>query len=395
MQLRNLTYSHYEGDSREWKLNNLVLSNTNLIVGKNATGKSKSLNVISVLSMLLSAVMKLPFDNGNYDVTFDEKGTSFHYELRFRDKKIYHEIFQVDGKELLTRGEGGVGLIFAEKEDKKIQFQTPQDELAVVARRDSLQHSYLEPLYEWAKGVLTYHFSSSLGKESMLVVAPTPSLTMPPMNIKDENAVVGIYWHGYNEYKDVFDSAIRNDMASIGYEIEDVRSGALQSISLQMSAQTGAVPIGMGVKEKDLPSYTEHFDMSTGMFRALSLFIQLNYAIMAKIPTCILIDDIGEGLDYERSCSIIQRLMAKSTEASVQLIMSSNDRFVMNSVPLEFWSVLQRNGGQVHVFNYENSRRIFDDFKFSGLNNFDFFAYDYLNESGGEGETDAEACNLR
>jgi hypothetical protein len=52
----------------------------------------------------------------------------------------------------------------------------------------------------------------------------------------------------------------------------------------------------------------------------------------------------------------------------------------MNAVPLEAWSVLQRRGNVCVVRNYANSRTVFDEFKYTGLNNFDFFATDYLTE---------------
>ena len=80
---------------------------------------------------------------------------------------------------------------------------------------------------------------------------------------------------------------------------------------------------------------------------------------MAQKATCILIDDIGEGLDFDRSCRLIHILRAKAQEANIQLILSTNDRFVMNEVPLEEWSVLQRKGSHVRVRNYQNSQEVF------------------------------------
>jgi hypothetical protein len=116
------------------------------------------------------------------------------------------------------------------------------------------------------------------------------------------------------------------------------------------------------------------------MFRALSLVIQLNYSEMTSQGWCVLVDDIGEGLDFERSCALIDLLMAKAKASSLQLIMATNDRFVMNRVPLEYWSILQRHGSQCKVFNYSNARARFDEFRFTGLSNFDFFAVDFLGE---------------
>jgi hypothetical protein len=98
----------------------------------------------------------------------------------------------------------------------------------------------------------------------------------------------------------------------------------------------------------------------------------------------ILVDDIGEGLDYERAVAIIDLLISKAQSHSMQIIMTSNDRFVMNKVPLPYWSVLKRVGGTVSMFNERNSKKQFDHFKFIGLNNFDFFASDYFNAEIGD-----------
>ena len=50
--------------------------------------------------------------------------------------------------------------------------------------------------------------------------------------------------------------------------------------------------------------------------------------------------------------------------------MSTNDQFVMNHVPLDEWSVLQRTGNHVEVRNIHNSKAVFENFKFVGMSNF-------------------------
>jgi hypothetical protein len=134
------------------------------------------------------------------------------------------------------------------------------------------------------------------------------------------------------------------------------------------------------LSEKDSGAVVWQPNISQGMFRALSLIIQITYNILKNLPTTILIDDIGEGLDFDRSSRLIKLLVeiAEKNE-NIQLIMSTNDRFVMNAVPLQYWQVIQRNGGECQVFNYQNSKEKFDEFEYMGLNNFDFLATDYLN----------------
>ena len=52
-------------------------------------------------------------------------------------------------------------------------------------------------------------------------------------------------------------------------------------------------------------------------------------------------------------------------------------------IPLENWSIVDRKGNRVTIRNYRNSKKAFDAFKFTGLNNFDLLAMDFLGKSGG------------
>ena len=72
MFLKSIEYAQHEGTPRLWKLEGCTLGNINLIVGKNATGKSRTLNVINGLANLLSGERKLQYMSGNYNVEFDK-----------------------------------------------------------------------------------------------------------------------------------------------------------------------------------------------------------------------------------------------------------------------------------------------------------------------------------
>jgi len=91
-------------------------------------------------------------------------------------------------------------------------------------------------------------------------------------------------------------------------------------------------------------------------------------------------------------------LSEKARAGKFQLVMSTNDRFIMNHVPLKDWTIVKRESGQSRIYNYENSKKHFDEFKFTGLNNFDFLAMDFLNEDidldDTEGSPNEENGNL-
>ena len=160
-------------------------------------------------------------------------------------------------------------------------------------------------------------------------------------------------------------------MRSISYFLEKIDALPLKNLPASINGY------GLNVKECDLDDTTDQREMSQGMFRAFSLLIQLNYSLLNKIPTCILIDDIGEGLDYDRSRKLIELVIQKISNSSIQVIMTTNDKFVMNAVPLEYWSVIKRVKNKSFFYNYKNSRESFDEFKYTGMSNFDFLTSEY------------------
>ena len=262
----------------------------------------------------------------------------------------------------------GGGEIYAVKEGKPMKFQAPPSELACVNRRDNVQHPFFEDLYTWGKNLRHYAFGDKMGSDHFAVFKKDKE--EEELNLKETNQVVAILKKGKEKYTSKFIDNIKADMAKVGFGFDDITVGPPKSITFEVGL---AQPQCILISESDLKGTTDQNSISQGMFRALSLVIQLNYSLLASIPSCILIDDIGEGLDYERASALIKLLIDKAKKSCVQLIMSTNDRFVMNNVPLEYWSVMQRFSNESKIYNHRNSEKQFKDFELTGLNNFDFF----------------------
>jgi predicted ATPase len=373
MRLKSINYSEFDGTPREWSLSGLTLGAINLIVGKNGTGKTRSLNIIVALGNLLSGRQKPELTTGTWKAEFEHDDKSLHYLLGLEDRKVIREEFKEGDRTLLQRGRGGSGSILYEKEGRVIEFQPPESDLAAVARVDKIQHSFLEPLREWGQGVRHYLFGETMGKPVLAFLVKDG----PAPDPKDVNAVIGLYRKGARDFPEVFQQAVLRDVNAIGYDVEEV--GVMAPTDIEVQSFAPVSPMILYVKERDLAFPTQQPYMSQGMFRALSIVIHLNYAVIASKPNCIVVDDIGEGLDFERSCKLIDLLRTRAQHSTVQLILSTNDKFVMNEIPLDEWCVLQRNGGHVRVRNYENSKALFEDFKFTGLSNFSFFEMDFAN----------------
>lgn len=377
MQLKSYSYGEFQGSAREWTLSGLTLGQFNLVVGKNASGKTRTLNTIKGLGDLVSGRRKpSELTAGKYDATFDHEGRIVRYVLEIIENKVLSEQF-IDGEEvLLDRGAGGVGTIFHEKQKCHQEFQTPDGDAAAVARRDSIQHSFLEPLGLWGDGVRHYAFGDKMGRSSIAIIVNQPGLSPDP---RDVDAVVALFRKGVKDFPDKFESVVRDGMNAIGYDISEVGFMIPTDIAFLTPVGSPADALVLFAQERELECRTQQFQMSQGMFRALSVITLLTYAVIASRPSCIIIDDIGEGLDFERSCKLIELVRQRALESEIQLIISTNDKFVMNEVPLDEWSILRRHGNHVSVRNHTNSKDEFENFRFVGMSNFTFFEMDFAN----------------
>lgn len=384
MKLKLLKFIRFKGLPNEWSIEGrpensnfnqwLTLDDVNLIVGKNASGKSRTIDAIRHIADLLSSDIKLShlsmlgYSSAEYSMEFTDADDLIEYYINFAEGQIIDEVLTVNGAEKLNRAKG---MLWYEGANKNLEFQTDDDVLA-VSKRDKKQHSFFENLYFWGKNLSHYRFGSQLGKNAYLrdLNAVTDD---DDVDLKDGDEVTEIFVRGKRLFNNSFVKEIISDMKSISYEIEDIDTLPLRNFPI-----TG---YGLMVKENGLDDITDQREMSQGMFRALSLLIQLNYSLLSKIPSCILIDDIGEGLDYERSKKLIDIIIKKVSGSSVQVIMTTNDRFIMNEVPLKYWSVIQRVSKKSLFYNYANSMDTFEEFKYTGLSNFDFLSSEFYIEA--------------
>jgi hypothetical protein len=343
------------------------LGKINLFTARNATGKTRALNVINTLSCF---ILDRGFKNQiSYKIEFIDGSDIYSYFLKTKGK-IVTEQLAINNIVKMERDTTGRGKIFAVQENKEIEFQSPEDKL-VISRRDKIQYPYLEKIHEWADNVRYYSFGSSMNQEYGKAIEDKNVI----LDGNSDNSVE-VFVVGQLEFENKFKQNVLLLMNSIGYDLTDIDAQRWQYLGKYVRSEDYT----LFASEKDRGTFVVQKDMSQGMFRALSIIIHLSYHVLMRTSVTFIIDDIGEGLDFDRSSRLI-RLLIEIAEKNdnIQLIMSTNDRFVMNNVPLEYWQVIQRKGGECTVYNYHNSKEKFDEFEYMGLNNFDFLATDYLN----------------
>jgi hypothetical protein len=178
------------------------------------------------------------------------------YILEYEQARVTREEVIRDGRTLLERGREGRGKIWAEALGAHMEFQAPPHQLAAVSRRDSIQHSFFDPLYRWGLTVDHYSFGSPLGKATYLVAQSEG----PGMVDKDKDQVITVYWRGELEYGEKFTGALIEDMTAIGYALERIGIAPPARVNLNLLMPVEGPLVGLFVKERALRDITEQSD---------------------------------------------------------------------------------------------------------------------------------------
>jgi len=386
MYLHSFTFRENAGQNIEWLIDHVNLGEITLVVGKNSSGKTRTLNALSDLVAMLMGKGTSATGPVNYELLFKNQESFMKYELAYDLNTVHMERLHVKDEMVLERGEAGKGTIKYESTPGSLflEFEIPHDQLACFAKRDRLQHPFIEVIHQWATSLRRFDFSSDLGKTRYALKSTFNAREIEWTDTtKSLVPAIAVAEREYPEFRKL----VLKDMQQIGYDLKDF------GIIHFSDRQGGSSPDRYAVytTERGLEKQVNQRDMSQGMFRAFSVLVQVNYYILSGHQGFVIIDDIGEGLDFSRAKQLVQVLISKASNAGIQLIMSTNDAFIMNAVDIEHWAVIMREGHKISLFNYANSKEIFEEFKFTGLNNFDFYASEFF-KSGfrDEGETGAQ-----
>jgi hypothetical protein len=364
MRLIKLNYDELtDNDSRNpWILNGLSLTDFNLIIGKNSAGKSRTVRVIVGLANIIA--LKSPLTDGTWHAEFEEKDNGktirLIYDLKIVGRKVVSEKLLIDSDLKLERN--GSTKVHSETSNQFVQIEPPDDKLVLHIRRDKLEYKFFEYLVEWSLRVRGYEFSDvkagdiHIDKDasSLIRLNTAPQVTEL---LKPETLLNTI-----------------SEFNSIGYEIENIEVNKLNAAPFDVKI--------LDIKEKGIKYLINQKDFSQGLFRALALLIFINYLQEHNEASTILVDDLCEGMDYERATNYAKLIYGKIKDTNIQLIATSNDSFLMNVIDIDHWNILIRAETVVNAYNYSNSKAIFDEFKSTSLNNFDFFTSSYYVKLG-------------
>ena len=342
MILSNFTYKNLDG----WQLDELLLGSLNLIVGFNATGKTKTINAISNVIRFIKGEQNDIANSFCCSLTFKNSGV-LKYSFEVRNGKVTNEALTKDKVQLIQRN-GNQSFI------KDSAINPPDTKLILQVRRDTIKYPEFEEIIQWAEYTFVFIFSNITNSPNSLspyIVSKEPKIPTMFEDITDTQK----------------QSLIRN-MCLLGYPIDDIKV---------IDAETGAKMLY--IYESGINTPLTPFDLSNGMFRVFCVLLYMTYCSSLTKARCLIIDDMGEGLDYIRSEKLGKIMFDYCLQNNIQLIVTSNDSFLMNAVDLQYLTILDRNKNKVTSLNNLNNKELFKKFARTGLNNFDMLTSNFVN----------------
>lgn len=355
MRIKKLSYA-----DPNWELENLQLNKVNLIVGKNSIGKTRTLQTIDLLVKMITQKRDLNW-GAEWDILFENcKEEEINYQFSTSDQKkgVAFEKMTLNNNLVLSRiseyNEGQAKLKNYLNNGNFDYVYPPVNKLVLHVNRDIRAYPFLEGITNWAEQSYGFKFGN-ISPYSLLNQQEYDLLTA----VEDIPTL-------FKSLKPSDIDKVIADFNSLGYKITN--------ISVQGNGPTTI----MLIKEEGLRKNIPHFQLSQGMFRALALIVYMQYLVSRKKPATIIIDDLCEGLDYERATKLGKLLFETALKGDIQLIATSNDNFLMEVVDLKYLNVLFREEKKVYGINAQSHPDIFEEFKFTGLSNFDFFSSNYI-----------------
>ena len=339
----------------DWVMDTIDLQELNLIVGKNASGKSRVLILPTAFSEMIMQSKQVLFGDWEFTFITDDNRKIFYKVVNNKNTEIEEKLV-VQGKAVLKRKDGITNL-YSKTKKKFEKITPPDDKLVLHVRRDKEEYPFLEDIVKWADqthafnfGQIHPNFISGIGRSEGNI---TTAKDIPALIEKSDDSLKEKIIYKFNK---------------LGYNIDKIYSQPEGEIDF------------LYIKEQGLKNDLVQSQLSQGMFRALSLIVFIYYIIDKNMVRTIIVDDLCEGLDYDRATKLGKLLFEELQNKKIQFIVSSNDSFLMDVVNIKYWNILARENNTIKVYNYKNSKEKFDQFKYSGLNNFDLFSSDYLEE---------------
>jgi len=324
-----------------WNVKNIQFNSMlTLLVGASGVGKTRILNVINGLC----EIAKGSSSNGTeWKVEFEQNGRNYIWEgefevkdeqnmtiLEFKDDKfaLVKEEISDNGNIIISRSKDSFkfhGRELVKLDNTKSAVELLKDEPTITPIYNAFNQCY-----NWNITDVSLRFSPIIDASKQTILNSSQIKALGHMSPLER-----LFLLHKNKLKE-FD-IICNKFQDIFPNVEKIDYNLVKNINDFL------IPI-LIIKEKNVESWIEQPDISSGMMRTL---IQIITLVLANDGDVIMIDEFENGLGVNCINELADLVM--EPEANIQVVMTSHHPYIINAIPVKNWKILTRNGSDVHV----------------------------------------------
>jgi len=324
------------------------LDNINLFGGLSGVGKTRLLNTIHTLSLMIPKKKELSMGCWEIDFSIDRKTYRYTLDLKKDPDSgkvfINKEILIENQKKLIDRN--GRNFHFAGKRLPKL---SQEDTGIFLLREDpNIENVFSEFKKIFIRRLNPFYYVNireqipGFSKEILTLKREKFTLEYIKNNFSDVNSQLYLLkeFHGdvfsgiESDFKKIFPFVQKIDVKPIN-EIKDVGVSSLPIDTF--------IPVFI-IKEKKLKKPVPVFDISSGMMRAI---IQLVDVYTMPENSIYLIDEIENSMGI-RSLPVMIDILFKFSR-KIQFIFTTHHAYIFNNVDVKYWKIMTRDGAHVKI----------------------------------------------
>lgn len=346
-------FSYYD-KSRNWRLNPVNLSNFNLLVGVSGVGKTKIIQAIDNLKMIVNGVS---FNGIEWDVTFlSNDGIEYQWQgefATFKDKdeykadknEIIRESLYKNGECLLKRENNTIyfkGQLIPKLSANKSMINLLDQEEDIIPFKQELNKII------YSRILLLSSFSSPFsipGDFSIQLREQSDDLLKKSMIEQSNLGALTKLAATYIYLPKIFEE-IKNNFIDIFASVEDIKFDkySFENRYDNELLKFTNISLPLLLKEKGSDDWIESDSISSGMLKTLLYLTEL---YLSPAGSVILIDQFEDSLGVNCLDLITDELL--NDDKGLQFIITSHHPYIINNVSMDYWKIVTRRGGVVTI----------------------------------------------
>ena len=329
-------------------IDQIKFDNINLFGGLSGVGKTRLLNTIHNLSLMIRKEKELA--EGCWEIDFSIDTKTYHYILDLKKDPDSGNVFI--NKEFLIENQRKL----IERNGRNFKFagnplpKLSQEDIGIFLLREepNLENVFSEFKKIFLRRLNPFYYVNireqilGFSKEILTLKKEKFTLGYIKSNFSDVNSQLYLL---KEFHKDVF-SGIESDFKNIFPFVEkiDVKPiNEIKDVGISSLPIDTFIPVLL-IKEKKLKKPVPVFAISSGMMRAV---IQLVDVYTMPENSIYLIDEIENSMGI-RSLPVMIDILFKFSR-KIQFIFTTHHAYIFNNVDVKYWKILTRDGAHLKI----------------------------------------------